>query len=53
MKLNHWIVIVSVASGLSADALTPGWDNINFARTSAPPQKLIWRADLSQAKMEH
>ena len=52
MKLNHWIVIVSVASGLSADALTPGWDNINFARTSAPPQKLIWRADLSQAKME-
>ena len=52
MKLNHWIVVFPIACCLSAYALTPGWDNINPERTSVPPQKIIWRADFLQAKMD-
>ena len=52
MKLNYWIVVFSVAGGLSAYALTPGWDNINPERRDVPVQKKLWTADLSQARMD-
>ena len=52
MKLNYWIVVFFVAGGLSAYALTPGWDNINPERRDVPVQKKLWTADLSQARMD-
>ena len=33
-------------------AVTPGWDNINAERKEFPPQKILWTADFSAAKLE-
>ena len=33
-------------------AITPGWDNVNPDRREFPPQKVLWTADLSAAKLE-
>ena len=35
-----------------AAALTPGWDSINPDRKEFPPQKVLWRADFGEAKLE-
>jgi hypothetical protein len=41
-----------VALVLPTAARTAGWDNINPDRKDLPPQKILWTADLAQAKLE-
>ena len=37
---------------LAAVAVTPGWENINPGRREFPPQKVLWTADLSAARLD-
>ena len=50
MTLKYLAGVVS-SFILTANAMTDGWDNINPERKELPPQKVLWTADLSQAKM--
>jgi hypothetical protein len=43
---------VSGIDVLPTAARTAGWDNINPDRKDLPPQKILWTADLAQAKLE-
>ena len=48
------LLLFAAAWSLAAPslAITDGWDNINPRRRDLPPQKVLWTADLAQAKME-
>lgn len=46
------VMAAAIAAASSLFAMTDGWDNINPGRAEFPVQKVLWTADLSQAKME-
>ena len=52
MKIALVFSATVFAAGISAFAVTEGWDNINPSRTNLPPQKVYWMADLDSAKLE-
>ena len=54
MKMNRRILFSAVAAiaCFTASADTEGWDNINPSRKNLPPQRVIWKGDVSKAKME-
>ena len=52
--MNRRILFSAVAAiaCFTASADTEGWDNINLSRKNLPPQRVIWKGDVSKAKME-
>ena len=46
------MMAAAIVAAAALFAMTDGWDNINPGREEFPVQKVLWTADLSQAKME-
>jgi hypothetical protein len=46
------LILAFMLSVMPVQAVTDGWDNINPDRKEFPAQKILWTADLAQAKME-
>ena len=43
---------IAMAACMRSGATTDGWDNVNPDRKEFPAQKVLWAADLKQARME-